>query len=119
MDQFFLAKVDQFKLALRKLSFIRKIKRGNRIYLAEVENNRDGVKVRQKLIRYLGLDPTCLQNDIPFKINDLKVGPVNVFGPVIALERHSARAWFFRPAWRYCCSYFDACFCPLFRIPKC
>ena len=37
------------------MSFIRKIKRGNRIYLAEVENIRDGVKVRQKLIRYLGL----------------------------------------------------------------
>ncbi len=55
------------------MSFIRKIKRGNRIYLAEVENYRDGVKVHQKLIRYLGPDPTCLQNDIPFKINDLKL----------------------------------------------
>jgi DDE family transposase len=66
--------------------FIRKIKRGNRIYLAEVENQRDGVKVRQKLIRYLGLDPRCVENDIPFKINDLKVGPIKVFGPIIALE---------------------------------
>ena len=68
------------------MPFIRKIKRGNRIYLAEVENNRDGGKVRQKLIRYLGLDPTCVENDIPFKINDLKVGPVKVFGAIIALE---------------------------------
>jgi transposase len=68
------------------LPFIRKIKRGNRVYLAEVENNRDGAKVRQKLIRYLGLDPTCIENDIPFKINDLKVGPVKVFGAIIALE---------------------------------
>ena len=68
------------------MPFIRKIKRGNRVYLAEVENNRDGVKVRQKLIRYIGLDPTCVENDIPFKINDLKVGPVKVFGAIIALE---------------------------------
>ena len=68
------------------MPFIRKIKRKNRIYLAEVENNRDGGKVRQKLIRYLGLDPACIENDIPFKINDLKVGPVKVFGAIIALE---------------------------------
>jgi len=77
------------------LPFIRKIKRGNRIYLAEVENYRDGVKVRQKLIRYLGLDPTCVENDIPFKINDLKVGPVKVFGPVIALESIARELGFF------------------------
>jgi len=77
------------------MPFIRKIKRGNRIYLAEVENIRDGVKVRQKLIRYLGLDPACVQNDIPFKINDLKVGPVKVFGPVIALESIARELGFF------------------------
>src|SRR3984957_1741653 len=77
------------------MSFIRKIKRGNRIYLAEVENNRDGVKVRQKLIRYLGLDPTCAENDISFKINNLKVGPVKVFGAVIALESIARELGFF------------------------
>jgi len=77
------------------LPFIRKIKRGNRVYLAEVENIRDGVKVRQKLIRYLGLDPACLQNDIPFKINDLTVGHVKVFGAVIALESIARELGFF------------------------
>ena len=77
------------------MSFIRKIKRGNRIYLAEVENNRDGVKVRQKLIRYLGLDPACIEKDIPFKINDLKVGPVKVYGAVIALESIARELGFF------------------------
>jgi Transposase DDE domain len=77
------------------MPFIRKIKRGNRVYLAEVENNRDGVKVHQKLIRYLGLDPACLQNDIPFKINDLEVGPVKVFGAVIALESIARELGFF------------------------
>jgi len=79
----------------RKLSFIRKIKRGNRIYLAEVENYRDGVKVRQKLIRYLGLDPTCKENDISFTINNLKVGPIKVFGAVIALESIARELGFF------------------------
>lgn len=77
------------------MPFVRKIKRGNRIYLAEVENIRDGVKVRQKLIRYLGLDPACLQNDIPFKINDLAVGPIKVFGAVIALESIARELGFF------------------------
>lgn len=77
------------------MSFIRKIKRGNRVYLAEVENYRDGVKVRQKLIRYIGLDPDCVKNDIPFKISDLKVGPVKVFGAVIALESIARELGFF------------------------
>ena len=77
------------------MSFIRKIKRKNRVYLAEVENIRDGVKVRQKVIRYLGLDPVCVENDIPFKINDLKVGPVKVFGAVIALESVARELGFF------------------------
>src|SRR3990167_6250213 len=78
-----------------KVAFIRKIKRKNRVYLAEVENIRDGVKVRQKVIRYLGLDPICVENDIPFKINDLKVGPVKVFGAVIALESVARELGFF------------------------
>lgn len=36
------------------MTFIRKIKRGNTIYLAEVENTRKGGKVVQKHIRYIG-----------------------------------------------------------------
>lgn len=39
------------------MSFIRKIKRGNSVYYAEVENKRIGGKVVQKHIRYLGKDP--------------------------------------------------------------
>jgi hypothetical protein len=39
------------------MSFIRKIKRGNSVYYAEVENRRVGGKVVQKHIRYLGKDP--------------------------------------------------------------
>jgi hypothetical protein len=36
------------------MSFIRKIKKGNSIYLAEVENYRQDGKVRQRVIRYIG-----------------------------------------------------------------
>lgn len=39
------------------MSFIRKIKRGNSVYYAEVENRRVGGKVVQRHIRYLGKDP--------------------------------------------------------------
>ena len=36
------------------MAFIRKIKKQNAIYLAEVENHREGSKVKQKVIRYIG-----------------------------------------------------------------
>ncbi len=53
------------------MSFIRKIKRGNSVYYAEVENRRVGGKVVQKHIRYLGKDPEALSkkagiNDVGF-----------------------------------------------------
>ena len=36
------------------MSFIRKVKVGKKIYLAEVESIRKGGKIKQKFIRYLG-----------------------------------------------------------------
>jgi hypothetical protein len=36
------------------MSFIRKIKKKDAVYLAEVENYREGKKVKQKVIRYIG-----------------------------------------------------------------
>ncbi|GBE53878.1 MAG TPA: hypothetical protein ENH28_00850 [Euryarchaeota archaeon] len=41
------------------MSFVRKIKRGNSVYYAEVENKRVGGKVVQRHIRYLGKDPNA------------------------------------------------------------
>jgi len=38
------------------MSFIRKIKKGNSVYLAEVQNYRQDGKVKQKVIKYLGKD---------------------------------------------------------------
>lgn len=42
------------------MSFIRKIKRGNSVYYAEVENKWINGKVVQRHIRYLGKDPEAL-----------------------------------------------------------
>jgi len=42
-----------------RMSFIRKIKRGNCIYYVEVENERINGKVVQRHIRYIGTDPNA------------------------------------------------------------
>lgn len=55
------------------MSFIRKVKVGNTTYLAEVKSVREGGKVRQKFIRYLGKDlngkpqKRVLQSDVKVK----------------------------------------------------
>jgi hypothetical protein len=41
------------------MAFIRRIKKNKSIYLAEVENYRDGGKVRQRVIRYIGTEERC------------------------------------------------------------
>ncbi len=43
------------------MSFIRKIKKGDHIYYAEVENERVNGKVVQRHIRYIGKDPDAPQ----------------------------------------------------------
>lgn len=68
------------------MSFIRKIKRNGKIYLAEVENSRVDGKVVQRHIRYLGLDPESKSEPISFYNKDVKVESVKVYGPVIVLE---------------------------------
>jgi len=44
------------------MSFIRKIKKGDKIYYAEVVNERIDGKVVQRHIRYIGKDPDSPQN---------------------------------------------------------
>jgi hypothetical protein len=39
------------------VAFIRTKRQGNRIYYYLVESKRDGKKVRQKVIKYLGTEP--------------------------------------------------------------
>ena len=39
------------------MAFVRTKRQGNRIYYYLVENRREGKKVRQKVIKYLGTEP--------------------------------------------------------------
>lgn len=68
------------------MSFIRKIKRGNRVYLAEVESYRDDGKIRQRFIRYVGVSEESKPNDIRFYARDVEVRSVKVSGPILVME---------------------------------
>ena len=67
------------------MSFIRRIKRGNTIYLAEVENKRIGNKIVQKHIRYVGkeVDERPL---LTGSVERSSVDKVTVFGPLLVLH---------------------------------
>lgn len=67
------------------MSFIRKIKRNGRIYLAEVETKRDGVKVTQKLIKYLGVEPEKNLNIFNYNHTD-KIEDIKIYGSVVCLD---------------------------------
>lgn len=54
------------------MSFVRKIKRGNSVYYAEVESKRVGGKVVQRHIRYLGKDPEAPPKKV--EIDDVGFG---------------------------------------------
>ncbi len=55
-------------------TFIREIKQGKRIRYAEVWNERDGKKVIQHHVRYLGSDPGNLPEPSSFVIEKLQFG---------------------------------------------
>jgi len=67
------------------MSFIRKIKKGNSIYLAEVENQRIGGKVVQKHIRYVGKEV----DDRPILTGSVErssIDKVTIYGPLLVLD---------------------------------
>ena len=67
------------------MSFIRKIKKGNSVYLAEVENQRIGGKIVQKHIRYVGKEV----DDKPILTGSVErssVDKVTIFGPLLILD---------------------------------
>ena len=68
------------------MAFIRKIRRNGKVYLARVENYRDGGKVRQRHLEYLGLDPDSKDENFSFFNRDLSITSIKVHGPVIVLE---------------------------------
>jgi len=67
------------------MSFVRRIKRGNSIYLAEVENVRVGGKVIQKHIRYVGKEV----DDKPILAGSVAastIDAVTIYGPLLMLD---------------------------------
>jgi transposase len=67
------------------MSFIRKICRGGKTYLAEVENRRIDGKVAQRHIRYVGRqadDRVVLASSI----SDASIDSVKLYGPLIVLD---------------------------------
>ncbi|GAG50936.1 unnamed protein product, partial [marine sediment metagenome] len=67
------------------MSFIRKIKKQGKTYLAEVENQRVDGKVIQKHIKYIGREidgKTILSSSI----SNIAVDSVKVYGPLIVLN---------------------------------
>ena len=71
------------------MSFIRKIKKGNKIYLAEVEGKRINGKVVQKYIRYIGREVNK-ETVITIASTDLEVEHVKIHGPLFILHQIAA-----------------------------
>ncbi len=67
------------------MSFVREVKRGDNIYLAEVRNKRVGGKVVQEHIRYIGKKADG-KTILSCSISDVSVDSVKIFGPLLVLN---------------------------------
>jgi transposase len=67
------------------MSFIRRIKKGNAVYLAEVESVREGNKVKQKFLRYIGKEVDGKQI-LSSSISNLTIDSVKVYGSLAILD---------------------------------
>ena len=67
------------------MTFIRKIKRGKYIYLAEVENNWENGKVKQKHIRYVGKELDG-ERKLSGSIERAKIDKVSIYGPLLMID---------------------------------
>jgi len=67
------------------MSFIRKFKRGGRVYLAEVENRRAGGKVVQRFVRYVGKEADG-RTILSASLSDAEVEAVKLYGPLLVLH---------------------------------
>ena len=67
------------------MSFIRKIKRKGRIYLAEVQNEWIDGKVVQKHIRYVGREADG-KTVLSSSISDIQIDQVKLYGPLLVLD---------------------------------
>ncbi len=71
------------------MSFVRKIKKGDGIYLAEVENKRIGGKIIQKHIRYIGKEADG-KTVLSASISNVSIDSVKLYGPLMVLNHVSA-----------------------------
>jgi hypothetical protein len=71
------------------MSFIRRIKKGNAVYLAEVKSVRQGKKVKQKFIRYIGKEVDGKQI-LSSSISNLTINSVKVYGSLAILDSLAA-----------------------------
>jgi transposase len=67
------------------MSFIRKFKKGDRVYLAEVENRRLGGKVVQHFLRYVGKQANG-RTVLSTSLSDVEVEEVKLYGPLLVLH---------------------------------
>ena len=67
------------------MSFIRKIKKGPKTYLAEVENVRVNGKTIQKHIRYIGKEVNN-QPILTGSVATSKIERVTIYGPLLVLD---------------------------------
>jgi len=67
------------------VSFIRKFKKGQKVYLAEVENRRVGAKVVQHFIRYVGQEADG-RTILSTSMSDVEVEEVKLYGPLLVLH---------------------------------
>lgn len=67
------------------MSFIRRIKRGDKVYLAEVENRRIDGKVVQRHIRYVGRQADG-KTVVAASLSEAKIEQVKLYGPLLVLH---------------------------------
>jgi transposase len=67
------------------MSFIRRIKKGDKIYLAEVESRRVEGKVVQRFIRYVGKQADG-RTVLSTSMSDVQVAEVKLYGPLLVLH---------------------------------
>ncbi len=67
------------------MSYIKKIRKNGKIYLAEVESQWINGKSVQKHIRYIGTEVDG-ETKLAASISDIEIEDVKVFGPLIVLH---------------------------------
>jgi len=70
------------------MSFIRKFKKGDKVYLAEVESRRVKGKVVQHFIRYVGKEADG-RTILSASLSDIQIDEVKLYGPLLVLHHLS------------------------------